>query len=261
MPMSAEVRTLDSGYDRETRSLLYHAYRHEPTFAYLFEADRPGYQQRVRATVRELVNQHFLQQQPALGLLLNDRLIAVALIAPPQRRLDITESWAWRARMLLTAGFAARGATDYHAAVLACLPSDAVHLLPLLGVHPQFRGQHYGEQLLEAVHEWCAEDETSWAVIDTGNPRYLNFYQRQGYEEIGQVAVGPVVEHVFFHPAPRRMEAAAGCGRILSGRVSLIGLKSRDVSRCPSPARSPYTPSGPRARACQTARASIARHA
>ena len=111
MPMSAEVRTLDSGYDRETRSLLYHAYRHEPTFAYLFEADRPGYQQRVRATVRELVNQHFLQQQPALGLLLNDRLIAVALIAPPQRRLDITESWAWRARMLLTAGFAARGAT------------------------------------------------------------------------------------------------------------------------------------------------------
>ena len=89
--------------------------------------------------------------------------------------------------MLLTAGFAARGATDYHAAVLACLPSGAVHLLPLLGVHPQFQGQHYGEQLLEAVHEWCAEDETSQgSVIDTGNPRYLNFYQRQGYEEIGR---------------------------------------------------------------------------
>nr|MCQ3991565.1 GNAT family N-acetyltransferase [Klebsiella pneumoniae] len=28
------------------------------------------------------------------------------------------------------------------------------------------------------------------------------------YEEIGQIAVGPVVEHIFFHPAPRRMEAA-----------------------------------------------------
>jgi len=126
MPMSAEVRTLDGGYDRETRSLLYHAYRHEPTFAYLFEADRPGYQQRVRATVRELVNQHFLQQQPALGLLLDDRLIAVALIAPPQRRLDVTESWAWRARMLLTAGFrCTRRYLDYHAAVLACLPTGA----------------------------------------------------------------------------------------------------------------------------------------
>ena len=75
MPMTAEVRMLDSGYAREARSLLYNAYRHEPTFAYLFEADRPGYDQRVRATVRELVNQHLLQDQPALGLLLDDRLI------------------------------------------------------------------------------------------------------------------------------------------------------------------------------------------
>ena len=36
-----EVRMLDGGYAREARSLLYHAYRHEPTFAYLFDAERP----------------------------------------------------------------------------------------------------------------------------------------------------------------------------------------------------------------------------
>ena len=212
MPMPAEVRLLDSGYAREARSLLYNAYRHEPTFAYLFEADRPGYDQRVRATVRELVNQHLLQDQPALGLLLDDRLIAVALIAPPQRRLDVTESWAWRMRMLLTAGFrCTRRYLDYHAAVLGCLPPGAFHVLPLMGVHPQFQGQHYGEQLLEALQNWCAADTASQGlVIDTGNARYLNFYERQGYEDIGQVAIGPVVEHVFFHPAPRRVEASGG---------------------------------------------------
>lgn len=212
MPMPAEVRLLDSGYAREARSLLYNAYRHEPTFAYLFEADRPGYDQRVRATIRELVNQHLLQDQPALGLLLDDRLIAVALIAPPQRRLDVTESWAWRMRMLLTAGFrCTRRYLDYHAAVLGCLPPGAFHVLPLMGVHPQFQGQHYGEQLLEALHNWCAGDTASQGlVIDTGNARYLHFYERQGYEDIGQVAIGPVVEHVFFHPAPRRVEARGG---------------------------------------------------
>lgn len=211
MPMPAEVRLLDSGYARAARSLLYNAYRHEPTFAYLFEADRPGYDQRVRATVRELVNQHLLQDQPALGLLLDDRLIAVALIAPPQRRLDVTESWVWRMRMLLTAGFrCTRRYLDYHAAVLGCLPPGAFHVLPLMGVHPQFQGQHY-EQLLEALHNWCAADTASQGlVIDTGNARYLNFYERQGYEDIGQVAIGPVVEHVFFHPAPRRVEASGG---------------------------------------------------
>ena len=42
---NAEVRMLDHGYVREARSLLYHAYRHDPTFAYLFESERPGYDQ------------------------------------------------------------------------------------------------------------------------------------------------------------------------------------------------------------------------
>lgn len=56
---TAEIRLLNSGYSREARSLLYQAYRHEPTFAYIFEAERAGYEQRVRATVRELVKQHF----------------------------------------------------------------------------------------------------------------------------------------------------------------------------------------------------------
>ena len=78
----ADIHMLDSGYAREARSLLYQAYRHEPTFGYLFEAERPGYEQRVRATVRELVTQHFLQDLPAIGLLVNDRLIGIALIAP-----------------------------------------------------------------------------------------------------------------------------------------------------------------------------------
>ena len=207
-----DVRLLDGSYAREARSLLYQAYRHEPTFGYLLQAERPGYDQRVRATVRELVNQHFLQEQPALGLMLAERLIGIALIAPPQRRLEITESWAWRLRMLLSTGLrCTRRYLDYHAVVLGALPPGRFHVLPLLAVHPQHQGRHHGERLLEAVHNWCAEDPTSEGlVVDTGNVRYLNFYQRQGYQEIAQVAVGPVVEHVFFHPSPQPLMSAAG---------------------------------------------------
>lgn len=208
---AAEVRMLDGGYAREARSLLYHAYRHEPTFAYLFESERPGYEQRVRATVRELVQQHFSEDLPALGLLIDDRLVGVALIAPPQRRLDITESWGWRLRMLLTAGFrCTKRYLAYHDAVLACLPSGPCHVLPMLGVHPEFQGKQLGEQLLTALHNWCAEDTGSQGVVlDTGNPRYLDFYKRQGYEEIGEVALGPVREHVFFHPSPQVAQPAS----------------------------------------------------
>ncbi len=208
--ITAQIHLLDGGYSREARSLLYHAYRHEPTFAYLFESERPGYEQRVRATVRERVKQHFLEDLPAIGLLVNDRLIGIALIAPPQRRLDITESWVWRMRMLLSTGFrCTRRYLEYQQAVLACLPQAAVHVLPLLGIHPQFQGQHYGEQLLVAVHNWCAEDPHSQGVVlDTGNPRYLEFYQRQGYEDIGEVAVGPIREHVFYHANPQMLQTA-----------------------------------------------------
>ncbi|WP_287812854.1 GNAT family N-acetyltransferase [Pseudomonas sp.] len=203
----AQIVLLDSGYASEARSLLYHAYRHEPTFAYVFDAQRPGYEQRVRATVRELVKQHFLQDLPGIGLLHQDRLVGVALIAPPQRRLGITESWAWRLRMLLSTGVrCTRRYLEYYQSVLACLPSDAVHVLPLLAIHPEFQGHHFGEQLLTAVHNWCAEDEHSQGVVlDTGNPRYLAFYERQGYEEIGEIAVGPVREHVFFHANPQHL--------------------------------------------------------
>ncbi|VXB60938.1 Histone acetyltransferase HPA2 and related acetyltransferases [Pseudomonas sp. 8BK] len=206
MPDSlAEVRMLDGGYAREARSLLYHAYRHDPTFAYLFEAERPGYDQRVRATVRELVQQHFAEDLPAIGLLIDDRLIGMALIAPPQRRMDITESWGWRMRMLLTTGFrCTKRYLEYHDAVIACLPPGPYHVLPLLGIHPQYQGKHLGEQLLEALHNWCAEDASSQGmVLDTGNGHYLEFYKRQGYEEIGEVAIGPIIEHVFFHPSPQ----------------------------------------------------------
>ncbi|MNZ17213.1 Acetyltransferase (GNAT) family protein [compost metagenome] len=209
---TAEVRLLDSSYIREIRSLLYHAYRHEPTFAYLFEADRPGFDQRVRATVRELTNQHFAEDLPAIGLTIDDRLVGVALVAPPQRRLDITESWAWRMRMLLTTGFrCTRRYLDYHAAVLGCLPPGPYHLLPLLGVHPEFQGKHLGEQLLNALHAWCEEAGGSKGlVLDTGNTRYLDFYQRHGYEELGEIALGPIREHVLFHPNPRPEGRLAG---------------------------------------------------
>lgn len=201
----AEVRLLGDSYAREIRSLLYHAYRHEPTFAYLFESDRPGFDQRVRATVRELTNRHLSEDLPVLGLVIDERLVAVALIAPPQRRLDITDSWAWRMRMLLTTGFrCTRRYLAYHEAVLGCLPPGPYHVLPLLGVHPEFQGRHLGEQLLDALHAWCVDDvDSQGLVLDTGNVRYLDFYRRHGYEEVGEVALGPLREHVLFHPNPQ----------------------------------------------------------
>ncbi|MBF8778322.1 GNAT family N-acetyltransferase [Pseudomonas fulva] len=195
---------LDKGYRRETRMLLYQAYRQEPTMAHLLERQRPGFERRLRVLVRERVRQHFYLQLPAIGLLVEDRLVGAALIVPPQRRLEVTDSWVWRLRMVLGVGTrCTRRYLDYELALAGCLATPQVHRLPLLGVDPLYQGQHHGERLLQAVHDWCAEDEgSSGVVLGTANPNYLAFCEHQGYEEIGEIVMGPIRERVFFHAAP-----------------------------------------------------------
>ena len=97
---------LDGSARNEAISILVHAYRDEPTFQYLFAHRRPGYQQRVRATVRELIDLYFGLNQDAVGVLVNDTLVAVAFIGEPELRLNLAEQLSWRIRMVLTAGFA-----------------------------------------------------------------------------------------------------------------------------------------------------------
>ena len=86
-------------------------------------------------------------------------------------------------------------------------PADRGVGLPAALGHQPVQGRP--EQLLTALHDWCAEDAGSQGVVlDTGNPHYLEFYKRQGYEEIGEIAVGPVREHVFFHANPQVLHSA-----------------------------------------------------
>jgi len=206
LDISSQICMLGSDYQTQVRSLLYQAYRFEPTFEWLFEAERIGYEQRVRATLRELVQAHFAEGLPVIGLFVNERLVGAALVAATGHRLDITQRWSWRLRMLLTSGFrCTKRYLIYHQAILNCLPNGVqCHLLPLLGIHPDFRGKRLGEQLLNALHRWCAENQSSQGlVLDTGNAKYLNFYTSLGYQKISEVSLGSLREYVFFHPNPQ----------------------------------------------------------
>jgi len=74
LDISSQICMLGSDYQTQVRSLLYQAYRLEPTFEWLFEAERIGYEHRVRATLCELVQAHFAEGLPAIGLLVNEPL-------------------------------------------------------------------------------------------------------------------------------------------------------------------------------------------
>lgn len=114
---------LDEAATNEARSILYHAYRDEPTFQYLFDHRRAGYDQRVRATVRELVDLYFEMDQEAIGVMVGNTLVAVAFIGDPDLRMNLADQFSWRIRMVLTTGFAStRRYMDYHEKIRDMLP-------------------------------------------------------------------------------------------------------------------------------------------
>ncbi len=197
---SARVVRLESGALAEAKAILYRSYKNEPTFKYLFEAKRPGYEQRVRATIRELISLHFATAQDVIGLALDNHLIAVALVGSPDVRLNLAKQLNWRLRMMLTAGMDCTWRyINYHKQIHKCLPEDQHHELPLFGVDSNYRNMGYGRQLMNALENICRENPRSTGIaLDTGNTRYLSFYKELGYEVVGTVELGELSENVLF---------------------------------------------------------------
>ena len=196
----ARLVRLDAGATAEAKAILYRAYKHEPTFKYLFERGRPGYDQRVRATIRELISLHFSTGQDVIGLALDNHLIAVALVGSPDVRLNLARQLNWRFRMMLTAGIDCTWRyINYHKQIHKCLTAEAHHELPLIGVDANYRNMGYGKQLMLALENICKENPRSAGIaLDTGNSRYLNFYQEMGYRIVGEVRLGDISEKVLF---------------------------------------------------------------
>jgi len=209
----AQLVKLDRSALSEAKSILFHAYRHESTFQFLFDSARPGYDQRVRATLRESLELHFAQVQEAIGLVDQDQdvLAAVAFIGSPEARLTLADQFNWRVRMMLTAGLTAtKRYMEYHEQVQGCLPQDTYHHLPFIGVHPKFQGKGYGRSMMKVVEGICRQSPKSSGIgLDTGNARYIRFYQSLGFEKVGEFRLGGMTEVVLFKPCLSSSEMAA----------------------------------------------------
>ncbi|PIE43236.1 MAG: GNAT family N-acetyltransferase [Gammaproteobacteria bacterium] len=197
-----DIVRLDHHSFNEAKSILYQAYLGEPAFKYIFGGGRPGYEQRVRATMQALMQLHVSKGQDVIGIAVDKVLIGVAYISDPNVRLKLAEQINWRLRMILTAGLAATHRyIDLHEQISELQPTDQHHELPLIAVHPNYQGQRIGTTLLEAVEQICAEHHKSTGIgLDTGNLRYVDFFRSLGYEKVGEAQIGPIKETVLFKP-------------------------------------------------------------
>lgn len=190
----------DKGDAGELKSLLLHIYEDEPTFQYLFNAEKSGYTQRVRATIREAVSSYFNDGHEVMALYYQGSLVGCAFIGTSDEELDITHSPLWYAKMVLTAGF---NATDryikYQQTLVTSMPQHPSLVIPLLGVHPKYRHSGLGHYLMSSVMEFCDKYHSLPGVgVEVANPDYVSFCEGFGFEVMNRVNLGDTQTTVLY---------------------------------------------------------------
>jgi ribosomal protein S18 acetylase RimI-like enzyme len=68
-------------------------------------------------------------------------------------------------------------------------PREPHWYLPLIGVDPSRQGQRLGDKLMAHALARCDADQIP-AYLESSNPRNLGFYERHGFERLGNIQVG-----------------------------------------------------------------------
>ena len=84
-------------------------------------------------------------------------------------------------------------------------PEEPHWYLPLIGVDPARQGQRLGDRLMAHALARCDADGVP-AYLESSNPLNIPFYQRQGFEALGQIQVGssPTLVPMLRKPSARR---------------------------------------------------------
>eukprot|EP01026_Neomeris_dumetosa_P012316 TRINITY_DN14301_c1_g1_i11.p1 TRINITY_DN14301_c1_g1~~TRINITY_DN14301_c1_g1_i11.p1 ORF type:complete len:161 (-),score=9.87 TRINITY_DN14301_c1_g1_i11:50-532(-) len=129
-------------------SILYLAYHDDPLFVDIFQAEKEGYESRLRSAIREELNAFWIARQPMIGLFEGERLLAVACLISPNSAFGPGRFWHWRLKMLLTAGFfGTKQMVDKEQKVREHMPVENFHMLSFIGVHPDHQHRHIIEHV------------------------------------------------------------------------------------------------------------------
>ena len=117
---------------------------------------------------------------------------AAAVWSPPDVTL-FDDVWGPRMAKLLGEQLGARAGEVMRslARVLATQPVDEPHFyLFTLGTHAEHQSQGLGGRVLEPVLKRC-DAQGLPAHLESSNPRNLPFYERHGFEVLGEISVAP----------------------------------------------------------------------
>lgn len=181
-------------------SLLYQAYYDDALFMSLFQADKPDYEQRLRAAIREELLAFWDAKQPMFGVYDGDSLIGVACLTQPGKSFGPGKYWQWRLKMLLTAGYVStKQLLEKERLIQAAIGGDDFHMLAFLAVSPRYQQQGWGDLLVRAAQTAMAEEPASRGLaVYVTHPGFLSLFKNHGYQTIAELEVGQINGQLLF---------------------------------------------------------------
>ena len=201
-PSADTVKAIYLGVDdlKIAASILYNAYVDDPLFLEIFQAEKEGYESRLRSAIREALNAFWVAEQPMIGLFDAERLIAVACLTAPDAAFGAGRYWHWRLRMLLTAGlFGTKQMLEKEEKVRTLVPAENFHMLSFIAVHPDYQDHGLGHILLGAIDSVVEEDAKSAGVaVFVTIEKHKSFFGDDRYSVVGDLSLSHVKGSVMF---------------------------------------------------------------
>jgi ribosomal protein S18 acetylase RimI-like enzyme len=183
-------------------SLLYQSYHDDPLFMEIFRADKPDYEQRLRAAIREELSTFWQAKQPMIGLFHGEQLYGVACVIAPDSGIGASRLWHWRLKMLLTAGYVStKQLLDKEQKIHAAMPAQRYHMLAFIAIAPKQQHLGLGHYLIHAVDSIVDKDETSAGIgVFVTLEKYKAFFADDHYQPVTELAFNTVNGTLMFRP-------------------------------------------------------------
>ena len=175
-------------------SLLYVSYKNDPVFQDIFESEKPDYDKRLRAAIREELNTFWSTNQPMIGLFSGEHLLGVACLIEPQNGLSPDRFWHWRLKMMLNSGYiSTKNMIEKEKRVADAIPNTHYHLLTFIAIHPDHQHHGLGHYLIKAVDSIVNENELSEGVaVFVTKAKNMAIFDRDDYKKLDEIEVGNV---------------------------------------------------------------------
>ncbi|USD36787.1 MULTISPECIES: N-acetyltransferase [Ferrimonas] len=195
---------------RVAASLLYNAYHDDLFFQQAF--GRQSYGQKLRAAMREELNELWHHQQKVIGFYLEDVLVGVACVVDKEYPQGESRYWYWRLKMALGTGWTpTRNWIEREDELKRLLPTDNYWLLQLIAVHPQHQRKGLGAQVVQSLIELMADHEVDGLAVFVSQQEHEALFEQKGFKRLQKVTVADVSGQLMYCTQTGEDELAQSC--------------------------------------------------